>query len=34
MKKFAGAFAKNEWIACIPKRIELEDFLQKWLPGM
>lgn len=31
---FAEAFAKNEWVAYAPKRIELEDFLDKWIPGM
>ncbi|MBT2680165.1 DUF2750 domain-containing protein [Bacillus sp. ISL-35] len=31
---FAEAFAKREWEACNPKRIELEDFLEKWIPGM
>jgi hypothetical protein len=33
-EQFAAAFAKNEWDACIPKKIELEDFLEKWIPGM
>ncbi|MGV2941294.1 DUF2750 domain-containing protein [Mesobacillus sp. LC4] len=33
-EKFAEAFAKNEWEGCRPKKIELRDFLEKWLPGM
>ena len=33
-EKFAEAFAKNEWEGCRPKKIELGDFLEKWLPGM
>ena len=33
-EKFAEAFAKKEWEGCRPKKIELEYFLEKWLPGM
>lgn len=33
-EKFAEAFVKDEWEACTPKRIELEDLLEKWIPGM
>ncbi|MBT2691631.1 DUF2750 domain-containing protein [Bacillus sp. ISL-55] len=33
-EKFAKAFAKKEWEGYSPKRIELDHFLEKWLPGM
>ena len=33
-KKFAEAFAKEEWEGFRAKRIELGHFLEKWLPGM
>jgi hypothetical protein len=33
-EQFAEAFAKYEWEGCRPKKIELEYFLEKWLPGM
>ncbi|MBT2682843.1 DUF2750 domain-containing protein [Bacillus sp. ISL-37] len=33
-EKFAETFAKKEWEGFSPKRIELDYFLEKWLPGM
>ncbi|GAM14856.1 DUF2750 domain-containing protein [Mesobacillus selenatarsenatis] len=33
-EKFAETFAKKEWEGFSPKRIELDHFLEKWLPGM
>lgn len=31
---FAEAFAVGEWLGYKPQRIELEDWLTKWIPGM
>lgn len=33
-KEFAELCATKEWDDCTPKRIQLEDFMAKWLPGM
>lgn len=33
-EKFAEAFAKKEWEGYRAKRIELDYFLEKWIPGM
>ncbi|MBT2636929.1 DUF2750 domain-containing protein [Bacillus sp. ISL-39] len=33
-EKFAETFAKNEWEGFRAKKIELDNFLEKWLPGM
>ena len=32
--KYAEAFANGEWSGYIAEKIELDDFLKKWLPGM
>lgn len=33
-ERFAEHIAKKEWEVFKPKRIELDYFLEKWLPGM
>ncbi|HBW38916.1 DUF2750 domain-containing protein [Desulfosporosinus sp. BICA1-9] len=33
-KEFALYCAKEEWADYTPKNIELNDFIEKWLPGM
>lgn len=33
-KEFAALCAVDEWRDYIPEAIELENFLQKWVPGM
>ncbi|MEF2293814.1 DUF2750 domain-containing protein, partial [Virgibacillus dokdonensis] len=33
-KEFANLCAINEWNNYKAKHIELEDFIQEWLPGM
>lgn len=33
-KEFAQNYAKLEWAICKPITIELDDFINKWLPGM
>jgi hypothetical protein len=33
-KRFAENIAEKEWEGFKPKRIELDYFLEKWLPGM
>lgn len=33
-EKFAETFAKNEWEGFRAKKIELDYFLENWLPGM
>jgi len=31
---FAEAYAHGEWLGYKPRKIELEDWLNKWIPGM
>jgi hypothetical protein len=31
---FAEAFAVGEWLGYKPRRIDLEEWLTKWIPGM
>ncbi|WP_342032506.1 DUF2750 domain-containing protein [Mesobacillus boroniphilus] len=33
-EKFAETFAKKEWEGFRPKRIDMDYFLENWLPGM
>lgn len=32
--EYAKAVATNDWSDCTPERIELDRFLENWLPGM
>jgi hypothetical protein len=31
---FAEAFAVGEWLGYAPKKIDLEEWMTKWIPGM
>lgn len=31
---FAEAFAIGEWLGYTPKKIDLEEWMTKWIPGM
>jgi hypothetical protein len=33
-EKFAALCAKDEWAGAVPKSIELDAWLERWIPGM